>query len=157
MKGNPKIIEKLNKVLTGELTAINQYFLHARMAKSWGYEKIAKKIWDESIEEMHHAQDLTDRVLFLEGLPNLQKLNPLSIGENMQEIFNADLKLELEAHVDLREYIAFCYEERDHVTRELFEKILKDEEKHIDWLESQLQIIQDVGLANYLAEQIGSS
>jgi bacterioferritin len=157
MKGNPKIIEKLNKVLTSELTAINQYFLHARMAKSWGYEKIAKKIWEESIEEMHHAQDLTDRVLFLEGLPNLQKLNPLSIGENMQEIFAADLKLEMEAHVDLKGYIAFCYEERDHVTRELFEKILKDEEEHIDWLESQLQIINDVGLANYLAEQIGSS
>jgi bacterioferritin len=154
MKGNPKIIEKLNKVLTGELTAINQYFLHARMAKAWGYERIAKKIWEESIEEMHHAQSLTDRILFLEGMPNLQKLNPLSIGENMEEIFNSDLKLEYDAHKELKAYIALCYEEQDHGTRELFEKILRDEEKHIDWLESQLQIIKDVGLPNYLAEQI---
>jgi bacterioferritin len=155
VKGNPKIIERLNKVLASELTAINQYFLHARITKSWGYEKIAKKIWEESIEEMHHAQALTDRVLFLEGMPNLQKLNPLSIGENMQEIFAADLKLEMEAHSDLKSHIAFCYEQQDHGTRELFEKILKDEEEHIDWLEAQLQIIKDVGLPNYLAEQIG--
>ncbi|MEZ4741743.1 MAG: bacterioferritin [Bdellovibrionota bacterium] len=154
MKGNPEVIQMLNKTLTAELTAINQYFLHSRMAKDWGYEKIAKKIWDESIEEMHHAQNLTDRILFLEGLPNLQKLNSLTIGENIEEIFAADLKLEMTSHVDLKEHISFCHSVGDHGSRELFEKILHDEEEHIDWLESQLNIIKEISLPRYLAEQM---
>jgi len=153
MKGNPKVIEALCSVLTGELTAINQYFLHARMCMDWGYTKIGKFVHDESIEEMKHAQELIDRILFLEGHPNLQKLNKLHIGENVEEQLNSDLKLEFDAIDRLRDAITVCDEVKDFTTREIFERILIDEEKHVDWIEAQLNIIKDVGIKAYLAEQ----
>lgn len=156
MKGDKKIIEALNDILTGELTAINQYFLHARMTQSWGYKKLGDKIWHESIDEMKHAQTLTDRILFLEGLPNLQKLGKLSIGETVPEILDCDLKLEFENIPKVRAGIKLCNDLGDHVTRELLEHILVDEESHVDWLEAQLQIVKDVGIENYLAQHIGT-
>jgi bacterioferritin len=154
MKGHKQVIDGLNEVLTGELTAINQYFLHARMVKNWGYTKLADKIWHESIDEMKHAQTITDRILFLEGLPNLQRLGKLKIGENTEEIMAADLELE---HINIpkvRAAIEQCIAHHDHVTRELLEHILEDEEEHVDWIEAQQQIIKDIGIANYLAQQI---
>lgn len=154
MRGDADVIKLLNEILVGELTAINQYFLHARMTKNWGYERLAKVIWEESIEEMKHAQDLTDRVLFLDGVPNLQKLNPLNIGETVPEQLKADLAVEQEAIPRIKKGIALCYDKGDHGTRELLEHILKDEENHVDWIEAQLQMIQDVGVQNYLAQQI---
>ena len=154
MVGQPKVIEILNEVLMGELTAINQYFLHSRMCKNWGYEKIAAIIHKESIDEMRHASDLTDRVLFLEGIPNLQKLGKLRIGETVPEQFQSDLKLEEEAIERLKRGIDICLETKDHVSRELLEHILIDEEKHLDWLTSQLGMIKDVGLGSYLAQHI---
>lgn len=154
MKGHKQVIDALNDVLTGELTAINQYFLHARMVKNWGYSKLADKIWHESIDEMKHAQSITDRILFLEGLPNLQKLGKLKIGEKTEEIFVADLALEYENIPKVREAIQKCIDTSDHVTRELLEHILEDEEEHVDWIEAQQQIIKDIGIANYLAQQI---
>ncbi|MBM4253621.1 MAG: bacterioferritin [Deltaproteobacteria bacterium] len=154
MKGDSKVIDALNEILTGELTAINQYFLHARMCKNWGYERIAAKVWAESIDEMKHAQALTDRILFLEGLPNLQKLGKLNIGETVEEQFQADLALEFQAMTNLKAAIKVCFEAADHTTRELFEHILADEEAHVDWLEAQLGLIKDLGRTAYLAEQI---
>ncbi|MFW7379059.1 MAG: bacterioferritin [Oligoflexus sp.] len=154
MKGDAKVIQYLNEILTGELSAINQYFLHARMLKNWGYERLAAKVYHESIDEMKHASDLTDRILFLEGLPNYQKLFKLHIGETVEEIFKNDLQLELEAMTRLKEAIKSCFTAEDHGSRELFEHILVDEEKHIDWLEEQLSLIKDLGLQNYLAQQI---
>jgi bacterioferritin len=154
MKGDPKVIEALNLILTGELTAINQYFLHARMLKNWGYDRIGNIVHKESIDEMKHAQALTDRVLFLEGIPNLQKLGKLNIGETVPEQFEADLKLEHEAMTNLKAAIKICFEATDHTTRELFEHILEDEEKHVDWLETQLGLIKDLGKEAYLAQQI---
>lgn len=154
MKGNDKVIECLNQVLAGELTAINQYFLHARMCKDWGYEKLAEKIWQESIDEMKHAQTITDRILFLEGLPNLQKLNKLNIGENIKEILESDLKLEHQNIPVVRNGIDLCMDVKDHASREILERILIEEEEHVDWLESQLQIIKDTGIENYLAAKI---
>ncbi len=153
MKGDPKVIEALSSVLTAELTAINQYFLHARMCMDWGYTKIGKFVHDESIEEMKHAQELIDRILFLEGHPNLQKLGKLHIGENVEEQLKSDLKLEYDAVTRLRDAISVCTEVKDFTTRDLFERILIDEEKHVDWIEAQLNIIKDVGLKAYLAEQ----
>ena len=154
MKGDPKVIEALNEILTGELTAINQYFLHARMTKNWGYERIAHKVYEESIDEMKHAQKLVDRVLFLEGIPNLQKLGKLNIGESVPEQFEADLKLEHTALTNLKAAIKVCFDAADHTSRELFEHILQDEETHIDWLETQLGLIKELGKERYLAEQI---
>lgn len=154
MKGDPKVIEALNEVLTGELTAINQYFLHARMSKNWGYDRIAQYVWKESIEEMKHAQDLVDRILFLEGIPNLQKLGKLNIGETVPEQLEADLKLEYEAVARLKAAIKTTFEAADHTSRELFEHILEDEEKHIDWIEAQLGQIKELGKELWLAEQI---
>ena len=154
MKGDPRVIDALNEILTGELTAINQYFLHARMAKNWGYERIADKVWAESIDEMKHAQALTDRILFLEGLPNLQKLGKLNIGETIAEQFESDLALEHSAMTNLKAAIKVCFEATDHTTRELFEHILADEEKHVDWLEAQLGLIKELGKTAYLAEQM---
>lgn len=154
MKGDAKVIEALNEILTGELTAINQYFLHARMAKNWGFERIAHIVYKESIDEMKHAQELTDRVLFLEGLPNMQKLGKLNIGETIPEQFEADLKLEFTAIENLKKAIKICFEAADHTSRELLEHILSDEETHVDWLETQLSLIQTVGKENYLAENI---
>lgn len=154
MKGDPKVITCLNDILTGELTAINQYFLHAKMCKNWGFHKIASKVYKESIDEMKHAEYLTDRILFLEGLPNLQKLGKLRIGENVKEQLESDLALEMEAIPRLRKAIELCWEASDHGTRELLEKILVSEEEHTDWLETQLSVIKDIGLQNYLTQQI---
>lgn len=154
MQGHKEIIEKLNEILTGELTAINQYFLHARICKDWGYERIAKKIYEESIDEMKHAQWIIDRVLFLRGLPNLQRLGEISVGETVQEQLQNDLKVEEVAIPRLREAIDLCSKLRDHGTRDLLEKILVSEEEHVDWLESQLHIIKEIGIENYLSQQI---
>ena len=144
MKGDPKVIEALSDVLTAELTAINQYFLHARMCMDWGFTKIGKFVHDESIEEMKHAQELIDRILFLEGHPNLQKLGKLHIGENVEEQLKSDLKLEYDAVARLRDAIEVCTEVKDFTTRDLFEKILIDEEKHVDWIEAQMHIIKQI-------------
>lgn len=154
MKGDPKVIEHLNEILTGELTAINQYFLHARMLKNWGYERIASIVHKESIDEMKHAQCLTDRILFLEGIPNLQRLGKLNIGETVAEQYAADLKLEFQAMEKLKAAIKTCFEVADHTTRELFEDILEDEEHHIDWLETQIGLMTELGKEIYLAEQM---
>lgn len=156
MKGNSKVVESLNDILVGELTAINQYFLHARMNKNWGYERIASVIHKESIDEMKHASDLVDRVLFLEGVPNLQKLGKLRIGESVPEQLKSDLQLEAEAMVRLQTGIKLCLETGDHGTREMLEHILVDEERHVDWIESQLRLIGELGVENYLAQQIRS-
>ena len=154
MKGDSGIIKLLNEILTGELVAINQYFLHARMCKDWGYEKLADKIRVESIDEMKHAQELIDRILFLEGKPNVQKLGPVRIGENVPEQLKNDLELENQAIPRLRDGIQSCNQIGDHGTRELLEHILVNEEEHVDWLESQIHILKEVGVENYLLEQI---
>lgn len=157
MKGDPSILKLLNELLKEELTAINQYFLHARMCKDWGYERLNTKIMSEAIGEMKHAQAVTDRILFLDGIPNLQALNKLTIGESVHEMFKLDLDRELAAVAFLKASIKTCYDASDHGSRELLESILKDEEEHIDWLEAQLDIIKGCGIDNYLAEQLGDS
>lgn len=157
MKGDAKVIAALNEILTGELTAINQYFLHAKMCKNWGYKKLGHKIYKESIDEMKHADVLTERILFLEGLPNLQKLDKLNIGENVKEQLESDLALEYRAIPRLKKAIELCWDASDHGTRDLLEKILVSEEEHTDWLETQLSAIKDIGLQNYLAQQLEES
>ncbi|GGZ33842.1 bacterioferritin [Asticcacaulis endophyticus] len=150
MKGNPDIIKLLNKVLTNELTAINQYFLHARMLENWGLYHLGRIVYQESIEEMKHADMLIKRVFFLEGLPNLQDLNKLRIGETITECLEADLSVEVRGHLDLVAGVKYCEDHADYVSRELLKKILSDTEHHIDWLETQLSLIKMMGEANYL-------
>ncbi len=154
MKGDPKVIAHLNKVLKNELTAINQYFLHARMFDHWGLPQLGRHEYRESVDEMKHADSLIARILFLEGLPNLQDLGKLLIGETVVEILECDLSLERQAHPDLKAAIADCEQLGDYVSRELFEKILESEEEHIDWLETQLELVQRVGLENYCQSQM---
>ena len=154
MKGDAKVIEFLNKALYNELTAINQYFLHAKMLKNWGLKELADHEYHESIDEMKHADALAERILFLDGLPNFQALGKLRICEDPRELLECDLALELEAVPLLREAIAHCETVGDYVSRKLFADILDSEEEHIDWLETQLSLIQRIGEANYLAQQL---
>lgn len=154
MKGSDKVIDFLNEVLTGELTAVNQYWVHARMCENWGYERLWNKIRAEAIDEMKHADQLVSRILYLEGLPNLQRLGKVMVGETVPEQFKVDLELERVALERLRNGVALCMEEGDHGSRELIEGILVSEEDHVDWLEAQLDQIEQVGVQNYLAAQI---
>lgn len=154
MQGDAKTIEHLNTVLKNELTAINQYFLHSRMLKDWGLHKLGDYEYGESIDEMKHADSIIERTLFLEGLPNLQDLGKLRIGEDVKEILQCDLELEMDAIPDLRAAIAYCEAHKDYVSRELFDAILTSEEEHVDWLETQLNLIEKMGLENYVQSQM---
>jgi bacterioferritin len=154
MKGSDKVIEALNSVLTKELTAINQYFLHARMLQNWGLEKLGKLEYEASIDEMKHADMVIKRILFLEGLPNLQKLNKLKIGQNVQEVIEADLEVEYDAVPHLKKCIQMAEAELDYASRDLFLEILKSEEHHIDWLETQRDLLKSVGQQNYMQSQM---
>ena len=154
MKAKEGVVELLNEVLTAELTAINQYFIHARMCQNWGYERLWKKIRAESIDEMKHADDLIQRILFLDGVPNLQRLGKVNVGETVPEQFRLDLELEVAAIQRLNDGIARCREVGDNGTRELLEEILTAEEEHLDWLEAQRELIKQLGEENYLAQQI---
>ena len=153
MKGDKQVITFLNAVLKNELTSINQYFLHSRILQQWGLHRLAKKEYEESIDEMKHADALTKRVLFLEGLPNLQDLGKLMIGEDVKEILTCDLELERAAMPELRQAVAHCEKVSDYVSRELFEAILESEEEHVDFLETQLDMIERIGLPNYIQMQ----
>ena len=154
MKGNEKVLELLNALLTNELTAINQYFIHAKMCENWGYERLAHKVRDESIDEMKHADQIISRILFLEGIPNLQRLNKLHVGETVKEQLECDLQLEYSAIKFLNDGIAASREVGDNTTEDLMTKILVSEEEHTDWIETQLELIRQVGEQNYLAQQI---
>ncbi len=156
MRGDSKVIEHLNKILYNELTAINQYFLHAKMFQNWGFKELAEHVHKESIDEMRHAGSLIERILFLEGLPNLQNLGKLMIGETPREALECDLKLERLVHPDLKAAIAHCEDVGDYVSRGLFQKILDAEEEHIDWIETQLALMDRLGDTPYLQTKIGS-
>lgn len=157
MKGDTQVIFHLNKILGNELVAINQYFLHAKMFKDWGLKELGDVTHHESIDEMKHADKLIERILFLEGLPNLQDLGRLNIGENTLEMLQSDLALEMRAIPDLRVAIAYADDVRDYVTKELLEDILEGEEEHVDWLETQLSLIEKIGIQNYQQSKMGSS
>ena len=156
MKGDAKVIEALNRALTTELTAINQYFIQAKMLKNWGYNSLAKKVFEESIGEMKHADKLMERILMLDALPNLQDLGKLLVGEDVPEILGGDLQMERGAQATVKAGIAHCEAVRDYISREILERILEDTEEHIDWLETQVDLIAKVGLPNYLQSQIDS-
>ncbi len=154
MQGDANVIEFLNRVLANELTAINQYFLHARIYKNWGFNQLGEHEYHESLDEMKHADSLVERILFLEGLPNLQDLGKLNIGENVTEMLRCDLNLELNACPVLKDAIAYCESVKDYVSREVFESILESEEEHIDWLETQLELIKKIGQENYIQSNL---
>ena len=155
MKGSDKVIESLNEILTAELTAINQYFIHAKMCGNWGYKKLYKKLWDESIDEMKHADEVIERILFLDGVPNVQRYNKVTVGETVKEQFELDLQMEYAACKRFTDAIKLCRDqESDEVTADMIEHMLASEQEHVDWLETQLELINQVGLQNYLAEQI---
>ena len=155
MKGDKIVIKHLNKQLTNELTAINQYFLHARIYKHWGLEALGKKEYAESIGEMKHADKIIERILMLDGLPNLQDMHKIAVGQTVPEVLNADLKLEYASQATVKEAIVACELARDFVSRELFQTILDDTEEHIDWLETQLELIEKINLQNYMQSQMG--
>lgn len=154
MKGDATVIKHLNQVLKNELTAINQYFLHSRIYKDWGLNKLGDHEYEESLDEMKHADQLIERILFLEGLPNLQDLGKLRIGETVPEILQCDLDLEMDALPDLQAAIKYCEDNKDYVSREVFDSILRSEEEHVDWLETQLGLIDKVGVENYVQSQM---
>ena len=154
VKGGSAIIDALNDVLTGELTAVNQYFVHAKMCANWGYHRLHKKIWDEAMDEMRHADQLIERILYLEGVPNVQRLGKIRIGETVKEQLESDLDVERNAIPRLNTAIALCRDAGDNGTRVLLDSILTSEESHLDWLEAQLTLIEQVGEQNYLAQQI---
>jgi bacterioferritin len=154
MRGDPEIIDALNQILTSELTAINQYFIHFRMLENWGYKRLAKKKREESIEEMKHADRVIERILYFDGVPNMQRLSPVRVGEEPIEMHRLDLELEVEAVARLNAAIALCLAKNDAGTRELIESILTEEEDSIDWLEAQLYQVKDIGRERYLAQQL---
>ena len=154
MQGDPRIIDVLNQVLRKELTGINQYFIHSRMCKNWGYAVLAKHAYDESIDEMKHADKIIERILFLDGVPNLSDYDPIRVGPDVRQQLAGDLGLEMAALQVLRPAVALCLEVGDHATRELLEHIVEDEEQHVDWIEAQLHKINEVGYQGYLAQQI---
>lgn len=154
MKADPRVIDVLNDVLTAELTAINQYFVHAEMFENWGYKRLQKVIRHHSIGEMKHAEELIERILFLEGVPNVQRLGKINIGENVAEIMKVDLALEMDALPRLNKGIELCTSVSDNASRLLLEEILEDEEEHIDWIEAQVDQMEQIGVQNYLAQQI---
>jgi bacterioferritin len=154
VQGDPAVIELLNECLTAELTAVNQYFVHAKMQENWGYERLAKRGRDESIEEMRHAEDLIDRILFLDGVPNMQRLFPVKVGQTVSEQFDAEHETEVDAITRYNGGIQLCHEKGDAVSRELLERLVVDETEHADWLEAQVDLIAQVGVENYLAQQI---
>ena len=155
MKGDPKIIETLNRALTIELTAINQYFVQAKMCKNWGYGKLAKKHFEESVGEMKHAEALVDRILFLEGIPNIARYDVIRVGNEVKSQFENDLKLETNGVKVYNEAVDLCVKLKDGGSREILEHILEESEEHVDWLETQLHVIKEIGLENYLSEQLG--
>jgi bacterioferritin len=156
MKGDAKVIEYLNKGLRSELTAVSQYWLHFRQLNHWGYKDLAKQWREESIEEMHHADRFVDRILFLDGFPNLQVLDPLRIGQNVKEILECDLAAEVGARTLYQEAATYCHSVKDYVSRDLFEDLMKDEEHHIDFLETQLDLVKDLGVQLYSQKHVGS-
>lgn len=155
MKGDPKVIEYLNRGLRSELTAISQYWLHYRLLDNWGLKDLAKKWRAESIEEMHHADKFTDRIIFLDGFPNMQVLDPLHIGQNVKEILDADLAAEIGARTLYQEAATYCHSVKDYVSRDLFEELMKDEEDHIDFLETQIDLVSKLGVELYSQHHIG--